>query len=302
MANFAAVSNLPGHSPLVAPVAGRSSSDSDKEEKDDDSDDKEEKEEEKEDSATRQKSHVGGQRFSEEELEQLKKEMAEKDQAAVDALNTQRWQEAITLWEEVLSLIGDQMEVGVGDQMACKIHQNCAKAYEKLDSAESDQHVVRHLSDAVTWAKRGPDRIIECLIRHGFGSFLMRAFNRQPLPSNVQHQFLKRALEEFQNTDKVLAENRDSIMTTVKEKHTPDEADVVDWQMMKIRAQAIFQGGQAQVMMGSSSDEHTTLQERVGLLHGCIDWVPTGAALLMDEERAWHLSEHDAVEDKGVLE
>jgi hypothetical protein len=181
--------------------------------------------------------------------------------------------------------------------MACKIHQNCAKAYERLGSAEGDQNAAKHLSGAVAWSLRGPDRIMECLIRTGLGAFLMRAFRRPGLMPQFQHLILKAALEEFQNVDKVLVGNREAILAVVNEKHTPEEATNVGLQMNHMRSQAILQGGQVMLMMGSSGDEHTTLPERVGLLLGSIEWLSSGAALFQasaaDSELA---STHGALE------
>jgi tetratricopeptide (TPR) repeat protein len=227
-----------------------------------------------------------------EVLEALKKDVETKDEAAVKAFNTQKWQESIALWEDVLGQ-------GVGGEMALKIHQNVAKAYDQLDTAEDDRKAAQNLAVGVMWASKGPDRIMECLVRSSFGSYLMKAMNREGLSPKDQFGILKAALEEFMKIDGTLKANHSAILQGVAQNRSVDDSVSVGVQMDHLRSSAILQGGQVQLMMGDDRlVEFVTLEERVGLHLNCITWLEEGAVLFKTaaSESGENISEHNAVE------
>jgi tetratricopeptide (TPR) repeat protein len=227
-----------------------------------------------------------------EALEGLKKDVEEKDEAAVKAFNTQQWPEAIGLWEDVLSQ-------GVGGEMALKIHQNVAKAYDQLDTAENDRKAAQNLALAVMWGSKGPDRVMESLVRSSFGSYLMKAMRRPGLVAKEQFGILKAALEEFMKIDGILKANQAQIIQTVTQNGGADDAAAVQLQMNHLRSSAILQGGQVQLMMGDDRlAAFVTLEQRVGLHLACITWLEEGGILFKAaaSDGGANSTEHNAVE------
>jgi hypothetical protein len=227
-----------------------------------------------------------------QEVEGFKKDVEGKDKAAVKAFNAQQWQEAIEHWEGAIAL-------GIRGELAQKIHQKVAKAHNQLDTAEADLKAAQHLAAAIMWNSHGDDRIVECLMRSSFGSFLIQAKRRPGLEPKVQFNILRTALSQFQSVDSITKTHIKAVLVDTEQRKGRVDAASIRLQMHNLRSAAILQGGQVQVQLGGSLlGQFLSLEQRVDLHIGCIDWLGEGVELLHSTMKVAgeHFTEHNSLE------